>query len=612
MARSLILVATATAFIAAAALTGTARGARLRWESTGGPGSGRVREVVSLHSRVLLLGPDPGWRSLDRDTRWERLPELADWPAIFSADGDALYADAIDGVIRTADLGDAWTRCGALPANRTIGHAVTSIRADQRRVFVAISRVGLFRSEDRCATWSAIAVPWKTDFPPNVQYVDGPVVIARSAASFVSNDAGVTWAPMSARLAEAIAFTRHCDGTILAGTPRGIYHSPDGGGSWRRVGLEGRWVSALVSPRCREIMAVVKDAGRWTDSIFRSTDLGATWTAINEGLSGHPVASLAADQDARVYLAGKAGVFLWARDGWQPVGPANTAVIALLATRWGDVLAAAGGDGLFRARGSPGRWQKLLLGHNAHVAMHGPAGDSYAYSALATRGDDLLVGTQLGVLRSDDRGATWRRVGLQRIAHGFVQTAGGVILAGTDTGVFRSEDGGETWIDRSAGLASFKVASVAASESGIVYIGTWDGEVYQTTSAGDRWTPLGGAVSLGTNPVKALLAGRNGRVLAGTEAGVFAWDPDDRRWRAVAQTEGPHPVGVRALVEGARGAMFAGTIADGVFASFDGGATWTPANDGLAARSVLSLAIDRAGRLVGGTPEGVFRASIDW
>jgi ligand-binding sensor domain-containing protein len=93
--------------------------------------------------------------------------------------------------------------------------------------------------------------------------------------------------------------------------------------------------------------------------------------------------------------------------------------------------------------------------------------------------------------------------------------------------------------------------------------------------------------------------------------GVFGWDPDDRGWCAVAQMEGPQLVGVRALAEGARGAMFAGTVADGVFASVDGGATWTPANEGLAARSVLSLAIDSTGDLVGGTPQGVFRARID-
>jgi hypothetical protein len=105
MARALILVATATAFLANAALTGTARSARLRWEATGGPAGGRVREVVSLQSRLLLLGPEPGWRSADRVTRWEPLPELADWPSIFSANGDDLYADALSLAIdSTGDL----------------------------------------------------------------------------------------------------------------------------------------------------------------------------------------------------------------------------------------------------------------------------------------------------------------------------------------------------------------------------------------------------------------------------------------------------------------------------------------------------------------------------
>jgi ligand-binding sensor domain-containing protein len=68
------------------------------------------------------------------------------------------------------------------------------------------------------------------------------------------------------------------------------------------------------------------------------------------------------------------------------------------------------------------------------------------------------------------------------------------------------------------------------------------------------------------------------------------------------------PFLVRALIQDERGWVFAGTEADGMFASFDGGKDWQEANDGLTAERVFSFGTDSHGRIVAGTSAGVFRA----
>jgi photosystem II stability/assembly factor-like uncharacterized protein len=114
-----------------------------------------------------------------------------------------------------------------------------------------------------------------------------------------------------------------------------------------------------------------------------------------------------------------------------------------------------------------------------------------AYAATVTRQGNLLAySSGGGVLRSRDRGETWRRVGLAHFVNTFLATERDVILAGTENGVFRSNDGGETWVERSIGLTTFRTLSLADGRDGTVYAGTSDGTVFKSTGDGDRWRPL--------------------------------------------------------------------------------------------------------------------------
>jgi photosystem II stability/assembly factor-like uncharacterized protein len=581
----------------------SAQRAAIRWESTGGPVVGQQKQIIAHRGRLLLVGSGgQWWRSPDGGTNWERPEERTPW--IVSANDSNLFGDAIDGVLRSSDMADSWTRCGALPVNRRIGNEVTSIAADGNRVYVSVFRVGLFRSEDQCGTWRQLETPWKLEFPPAITYANGSRVIVRAiGGSFLSTDAGNSWTLLGDRLPDALAFTTTCNGTILAGTGRGAFASRDSGRSWASIGLERRWVPAIAAPRCDEVFAAVQDSGRWTHSVFRSGDGGASWASVSNGLSGHPIIGLADDRGT-VYAAGSSGAFRWSQNEWQQIGPADTTVTSLVGALWGDMFAAAGW-GLFTTKEARAPWRRLLLGHDAHVSPHGPSGDATASVITVTPKGDLLVATQLGVLRSRDRGQTWRRVGLTRIVHSFAWTRSGSLLSGTENGIFRSVDDGESWIERSLGLSAFRIYSLAVAADGTVYAGTWEGEVFRSTDNGDRWRPMSGP--RGRNPVHALVALRNGDLLAGGQSGLSRWDLASKSWQSIPLTTERRISVVRALMQDERGYVFAATEGDGVFVSFDEGTSWQAANEGLTANRVFSLGVDGQGHVVAGTSAGVFR-----
>jgi hypothetical protein len=107
--------------------------------------------------------------------------------------------------------------------------------------------------------------------------------------------------------------------------------------------------------------------------------------------------------------------------------------------------------------------------------------------------------------------------------------------------------------------------------------------------------------------VQSLLLGRDGTLYAGTSAGVAIKSPGGN-WRAVDR--GMLFPAIGALAVDARRGLFAGTQANGLYRSKDGGQAWGVLNDGLRSRTILALAVDREGAQYAATPDMIYRA--DW
>ena len=556
----------------------------IRWQPTNGPLAGEADSIVVHAGQLIVPVHNVGaWRSRDRGKSWRLVTEREESWGMTKA-GPDLFVFKQRGLHRVADLGAPWVRCGAVP--RPPGSSGQLIDAGDALFYFAMD-VGLFRSRDRCATWTPVKVPWEGKVEGvHVVFSRRAMIVSTWRGTFRTSDHGDTWARVTSLPSRPSTSVVDSASGVLIGTSNGVYRSADDGLSWTHVGFTGRWVGRMITtPRGEIYAAVNKGSDRpFGTTMMRSVDNGATWTAADEGLSGHSIRGLAADESGTLYAAGVTGVYRWEPAGrWQHIGVHTVLGTSLFGAPWGDVYATAD-VGAYRTTDEGLHWRPLLF----------PGGVGRAVTLA--RDGSLLLGTSDWLYRSSDRGETWEQGGLnQPVLSLFTVPLTGAILAGTPDGLFRSTDNGRTWIERSVGLRSFTVTSFGASADGAIFAGTvageGEGEVYRSTDNGDRWRPLAPESLEGV--VNALAVLPNGSALAGTDQGIFRWTPNRRHWEQLFGRSGR--TRVSSLVVDGEARLIAGTTTAGVFVSEDGGDTWIAANLGLPTRGIRALAIAAAG-----------------
>ena len=207
---------------------------------------------------------------------------------------------------------------------------------DSRRILVGGLSLWRTRNADEQVTdvagpqWAAIKDP---------QPSPSPVPI--SAIAVAAGDPNTVW-------------VGHNNGDIFKTGSGDSDHPND---TWQRVDENGP--QHLPERLCSRITIVPGDAGAVyasfgeyaADNLWKSTDGGASWRPVSEGLPPVPVFSLAVHpRDAtRLYVGTARGVFASADGGnhWKPFGPTSSAVEELF---WlGDTLVAATyGRGMFK------------------------------------------------------------------------------------------------------------------------------------------------------------------------------------------------------------------------------------------------------------------------
>ena len=296
-------------------------------------------------------------------------------------------------------------------------------------------------------------------------------------------------------------------------------------------------------------------------------------------------------------------------NGWELLASwPGGAVPALIAAGGGDAMAATAA-GLHASPDGGRSWSWLGLGPDA-------VPEALIAAAGGGTGRTVLLGTASGVHRSTDGGRIWRAVlvgsRVQCLAATPDLADGETVLAGTDAdGIVRSEDGGLSWSGVSAGLLDLNVTALALSPTiardRTAFAGTTTG-LYRSRNGGRAWR----LVELGPEaPAIQSIAVSPGfeqdrLVLAGTERdGLFRSDDGGQTWEPVAGF--PEPC-VTCLASGeagdARNVVAAGTAA-GVAISRDGGWTWTlEAQEAGPILSVALAADDHGPAILAGTVAG--------
>ena len=278
-------------------------------------------------------------------------------------------------------------------------------------------------------------------------------------------------------------------GDIFAGTfYGGIYRSTDDGENWTAVnnGLTGLYIPALAINASGQIFAATWDVKACT-GIFRSTDNGDSWTEINNGLANLCILSFAINENGDIFaggdgLGGPAGVFRSTNNGdsWASVLDTAGNVNGLTVTPAGAIFAGTYGNGAFRSTDDGNTWTQVNTGLTA----------PFVISLTANQSGSIFAGTYFGggVFRSTDNGDTWveknngvvatdvRAIARRVFAVPPIQhpTVGPIdlIFAGTyGSGVFRSTNSGGSWQKTNNGLPALYESALAINDNGEIFLG---------------------------------------------------------------------------------------------------------------------------------------------
>ncbi|HVB33911.1 MAG TPA: hypothetical protein VNJ52_05990 [Patescibacteria group bacterium] len=552
------------------------------------------RSSRRLYAGVWSLNPSGGggvYRSEDGGRNWQPLG-LAGHAvralAQSASDPNILVAGALDGVFRSIDGGKQWQRIS--PAGSGEIRNLDSVAIDPR--------------EPRTIYAGTYHLPWKTVdggkrwFPIHAGMIDDsdvfsiaidplrPRLVYLSSCSGIyrSYNGGLQWVkvqgiPTSARRTQVIVQDPLHRATVYAGTTEGLWKTTSGGASWHRMTPANWIINALVVDPRREGRIII---GTERLGVLVSSNGGRTYQPSNDGFNHREIAAVALDRarpgrvlailsDAPnpVVVTDNGGV------SWKPLG-ANL--------RWESVrrlyaapngwLAALDKGGLLRYDPARRSWVRSgqLAGEAAWTFQNGrlikPDRRPFdlVVQDMAFSRDGWYAATSYGLLRSDDRGATWSEVRfaplilpVQSVAvspggkrlwvateHGMVfsdngggswnwrdlpSSAGNVVrleisdpqslLTLTTRGLYISYDGGTHWTRAAHGLPEVAIRDVAvAGKTLLASVGV--GGLFISRDRGRTWSPVAGSLAEGNFPVVAAQPGSNLIYAASASSGLYS------------------------------------------------------------------------------------------
>jgi photosystem II stability/assembly factor-like uncharacterized protein len=526
--------------------------------------------------QTVYAGTDSGgmFKSIDGGNTW--IP-------INTGLGQSIYSISIDpkspqtlyagsgGAYKSTNGGATWRPISTGLPDYTTVRCIVIDPITPQTLYMGTDFNGAFKSTNGGSIWTAINTGL-TSYASVVSLVIDPkspqVSYAGSSMGvFKSTDSGSNWKRLTSSRIAALIMDPSAPMTLYAGTDgEGIYKSIDGGNTWilvntgiTNVGFGSVSVLAINWNSPQTLYAgtyggiySTRDPDDpyvqiWGGGIFKSTNGGNNWNAMNAGLTNVNVYALAIDptMPATVYGGALAvGVVKSTNSGnsWTAAGPKTyydasaydaTALIIdprspqtiYVSTDGIGVLKSSNGgkdwvsvnSGLGSKRGKalvidPTSPQTLYLITDKGI-FRSPNGGGYwsdikfpytFYSAALAidpiTSQTIYVGSIWGhgVFKSTDGGNSWKSVGKgwgDSNINALVvdQTDTQIVYAATDkNGVFRSADGGNSWnpVNKGLAIANVKVLAVDPLDPQTVYAGTDGGGVFKSSNRGDGWSAL--------------------------------------------------------------------------------------------------------------------------
>ena len=524
------------------------------------------------------------------------------------------------GAYISTNSGSSWT---AINNQLPVNSKVTSLAlkgAVGTDLYAGINGNGVYKSTDNGSTWGPRNGTGLSNL--NIRSVcvvptGGTMILAGTfgGGMFYSTNDGSTWnaatgLPASITVNSIVVDNPDTPTAFFAGTSgHGVYTSVNGT-TWvaANTGIESLSVERLVyvdNPEgVDDELYALTDAG-----IFRSTNAGTGWTALNTGLATLNSKALAIDPSAaaKMFIGTSSGIFKTVDSGasWGLTSSGLEYLTDIKATAIEgahptNIYSGGSGSGAFKSDDSAGSWdiENSGLG-NATLNTLLPL-DTYLYA-----------GTNTGVFRTSYNPVSWNAVNtganlLDVRALAFDSTSS-TIYAGTGNGVYKTAAGAINW-SATTPLGNQDIRALAIDIdtannpplSSVIYAGTGGGGVFKSTNGGLSWSTVNEGLTNTTVLALAADSGNPARLYAGTSDGLFKSTNEGISWIRIGNSFSISDI--RSLAISANsGLIFAGTNTGGAYVSGNTGDSWLPINTGLPTNPVVqALTVDS------GTPKRLY------
>ena len=180
----------------------------------------------------------------------------------------------------STDNGDTWIRKGSIPLSS--GAMSIAVSPVNNYIFVGTENQGLFRSTDNGETWGQIKTISGSSHNICITQA-GEIYFGSLGNVYYSNDNGDTWVEKSNGLFNwVILLTLGIDGTLYAMTNGGLYCSTNGGDTWLPPPSD-QIIAAITGLTVSDDGSIFVTTS--TKGVLKSTDKGVTWSWSNNGLN---------------------------------------------------------------------------------------------------------------------------------------------------------------------------------------------------------------------------------------------------------------------------------------------------------------------------------------
>ncbi|MFZ0061072.1 MAG: Ig-like domain-containing protein, partial [Pyrinomonadaceae bacterium] len=601
-----------------------------------GPGNigGRVRAII-LHPsdpQVMWLGSVSGgiWKTTNGGASWAPLADFMANLAVSSmaidpTNPNILYAgtgegyfngDSIRGagVFKTTDGGTTWNQ---LPSTATPDWFFVdrlAISPANSQIVLAATRSGIWRSTDGGTSWSRRLTTFAM-FDVNFHPTDGNLTIASgdNGAVSYSIDGGVTWNPATGITGSRVevAYARSSPNIVYASVENGtgqVYKSTDGGQTYSLINgtaahLQGQgwydnaiWVDP-TNPNNVVIGGI---------TLYRSTNGGGNFSQIGSVHADQHIIVEAPGFDGlankTVYFGNDGGIFqttdIYA--GFVVTQELNNNLgITQFYSGAGNVsngriIGGTQDNGTLRYTGNSETWNSMAGGDGGWTAAD-QTNPLYFYGEFqwlqlhrSINGGTSSQSVYEGITDAGENGNT------NFIAPFVLDPNNPNTLLAGGASLWRTTNAkgllplGWTVIKSSIGQ-NIRAIAVANGNSDIIWVGHNNGSIYVTTN-GTAATPTWTQVNTNTpglpgrGNLRITIDPTNSQRVYATFGGyspnnVWRTDNAGASWTNITSNLPAAPVRTLAVWQANPNFLYVGTEV-GIFASANGGASWSPSNDG--------------------------------